>query len=205
MGGRGHQLCGPIGKHFGASDFEAAPAEFDRLYRTVDSRCDDGGLLVDGDQMGLHGLETTDGAPELLTFAAVAQCHCRDSTYRAGHQRRTPQRGALPQRLFGDHVRCVRARGYRYAVENQCVTGLVGEVGSATDGRATRLCRRSGCDHHDAVNESDDMLGAVTPTHGGRRAEQSIAVETERGVRRQYCADTVGQRDTGGRQEPATD
>src|SRR5271166_6868490 len=73
MGGRGHQLCGPVGEHFGASDFEAAATEFDRRDRTVDSRCDHGGLLVDGDQMGLHGLETTNGAPELLTFAAVAQ------------------------------------------------------------------------------------------------------------------------------------
>src|ERR1700687_5881372 len=95
MGGRSHQLCGPVGKHFGASDFEATPAEFDRFDRTVDSRCDDGGLLVDGDQMRLDGLESTDRSPELLTFAAVAQCHCRDGTYCAGHQRRTPQRGAL--------------------------------------------------------------------------------------------------------------
>src|SRR5262249_55938382 len=87
MGGRRHQLCGPVGKYFGASDFEAAPAEFDRFDRTVDSRCDHGGLLVNGDQMGLHGLETTDGSPELFAFPAVAQCHCRDGTYRAGHQR----------------------------------------------------------------------------------------------------------------------
>ena len=86
--------------------------------------------------MGLHGLETTDGAPELLTFAAVAQCHCRDGTYRAGHQRGTPQRGALPERLFGDPVRRVGACGYRHTIENHCVTGLIGEVGSAADGRA---------------------------------------------------------------------
>lgn len=62
MGGRRHQLPGVVGKHFGASDFEATPAEFDRCDRTVDSRCDHGGLLV-GDQMGLNGLEKSDGRP----------------------------------------------------------------------------------------------------------------------------------------------
>ena len=156
MSGRGHQLCGAVGKHFGASDFEAGPAQLDRCDRTIDSRCDDGGLLVDGDQMGLHGLETTDGAPELLTFAAVAQCHCR-------------------------------------------VTGLIGEVGSAADDRAARLGRRPGCEHHDAVDESDDVLGAVTPRHGRHRAEQPIIVETERGSGRQYRTNPLGQRETGGR------
>jgi hypothetical protein len=40
MGGCRHQLRGPVSKHFGASDFEATPAEFDRCDRTVDSRCD---------------------------------------------------------------------------------------------------------------------------------------------------------------------
>jgi hypothetical protein len=48
MGGRRHQLPGVVGKHFGASDFEATPAEFDRRDRTVDSRSDHGGPLVDG-------------------------------------------------------------------------------------------------------------------------------------------------------------
>jgi hypothetical protein len=48
MGGRRHQLRGLVGKHFGPSDFEATPAEFDRCDRTVDSRSDHGGLLVDG-------------------------------------------------------------------------------------------------------------------------------------------------------------
>src|SRR5579875_4044745 len=81
MGGRRHQLRGSVGEHFGASDFESASAKFDRFDRTVDSRCDHGRLLVDGDQMCLHGLETTDGAPELLTLAAVAQCHRRHGTY----------------------------------------------------------------------------------------------------------------------------
>jgi len=37
MGGRRHQLPGVVGKHFGAGDFEATPAEFDRCDRTVDS------------------------------------------------------------------------------------------------------------------------------------------------------------------------
>jgi len=36
MSGRSQQLCGPVGKRFGASDFKAAPAEFDRCDRTVD-------------------------------------------------------------------------------------------------------------------------------------------------------------------------
>ena len=136
VGGRRHQLRGPVGKRFGASDFEPAPAEFDRFDRTVDGRRDHCGLLVDGHQMSLNGLKTSDGAPELLTFAAVAQCHRRDGTYRAGHQRDAPQRGALPQLLFGNPVRRVGAGGYRNTIENHCVTGLFGEVDSAADGRS---------------------------------------------------------------------
>lgn len=89
--------------------------------------------------MGLHGLETTDGAPELLTFAAGAQCHRRDGTYRAGHQRGTPQGGTFPERLFGDLVRRGCACGYRHTIENHCVTALIGQVGSAADFRDTTV------------------------------------------------------------------
>src|ERR1700743_647223 len=84
MSGRGHQLRGPVGKHFGASDFKAAAAGLDRVDRTVDSRREGGGLLVDGDQMGLHGLESAAGPAERVAFAAMAQCHCRDGGYGTG-------------------------------------------------------------------------------------------------------------------------
>ncbi len=73
MGYRRHQSCRPVGKHFGASDFEVAgPSSAGSTF------------LVDGDRMGLHGLELTDGAPISLTFTAITQRHRRHGVSNSG-------------------------------------------------------------------------------------------------------------------------
>ena len=124
MGGRRHQLRGPVGKHFGASDFKATPAELDRFDRAVDSRCDHGGLLVDGDQMGLNCLETPDRGARIARvrgYSAVSspRRHWPAPAIDAAR----PSAVRSPERLFGDLVRRVGACGHRHTVENRGVAG----------------------------------------------------------------------------------